>query len=898
MLKKLVSLFAAVLLFSTQLSVLAANESAPTPDKLAPSQEYLEYISDPDAWGDRLIPAYFNIRDLGGEDTGKSDGYIAPPKLPSAYSSVSAGYTTPVKNQGSDGTCAYFSTMGSLEAFMKKTTGTTYDFSEQHAKLITASQYSGSDTKNIYGFDREPNGGAHFVYILPHLNIGKGPVYESQMPYINGNEFGTKAQVESLASDFRLADAYFIEGYGKGATEAQENEWISRVKDLVYQYGAVSISLDMQTSYMKNYEYMYYFGEEKDHNHAVVVVGWDDNISASKFNAKSTIPGKNGAFIIRNSWGGDYHGDGYFYYSYDSVGIAKQDAMVITDVNSMADKKVNTYTEHGMTSAVGYTGYSSPVYYGNKFYLAPGEYVNLDEVTFFVNKENMDYEVYLSPTGKTNTSSLQKIASGTSTLTGYYTEEIDNIVLGGENATTYFVAVKVYPRTTGVYSIPIEGSNYSTVNNVSSYIKYIENGECFVVADTTENRNMIAAKGLSVTSVSSPSYYALDGYGFSNPTDYNVVVSTVTSPVDMSVAATGIDLYKEGVKVSNGGSTTLKCDDFSTDEYVNFSAQVLPDDVTDGSYTISCNNSAVSQKVGENIRIYPARATADCTAVITATSNDGGFTARYTVNIDYTEVVAATGISIYKDGVQVANNGSTTLRCDDFSAGEYVTFSARVLPDNVTDGDYTIFCSNFAVSEKVGPNIRIYPSEATADTAAVITATSSDGGFVARYTVNIDFTEPPRTDAYVFSIGNSTAYWNLYDYSFEIDQACTIVDGVAYVPFRVIAQAAGAKSIDYNSSAGTIVITNSYDMTFNLTMDTRSCTYVYNGITFGANLNAPPTYINGACCLPIRDVSNITFANVNYTQDSSGTGYVVVSKESVSSEETDEVIENYRHCVA
>lgn len=53
-------------------------------------------------------------------------------------------------------------------------------------------------------------------------------------------------------------------------------------------------------------------------NHAVLIVGYDDNYSKDNFDVK---PSKNGAFIAKNSWGANWGDEGYFYISYEEPSL-------------------------------------------------------------------------------------------------------------------------------------------------------------------------------------------------------------------------------------------------------------------------------------------------------------------------------------------------------------------------------------------------------------------------------------------------------------------------------------------------------------------------------------------------------------------------------------------------
>ncbi|MBQ6570294.1 MAG: hypothetical protein IJL87_08545, partial [Clostridia bacterium] len=144
-------------------------------------------------------------------------------------------------------------------------------------------------------------------------------------------------------------------------------------------------------------------------------------------------------------------------------------------------------------------------------------------------------------------------------------------------------------------------------------------------------------------------------------------------------------------------------------------------------------------------------------------------------------------------------------------------------------------------------------------------------------------------DAFVFKVDDYNAYWATYDQLFEVDVPCQFVGGSTYVPFRVIAQAAGAESVSYDPNAATVTLVNSLGMTVVLKIDSTDCTVTYGGQTFETTVNAAPTFIDGAVCLPVRDVANVTFSTVEY-MNYFGEGYVFVSPNKLSQDDIEEVI--------
>ena len=111
--------------------------------------------------------------------------------------------------------------------------------------------------------------------------------------------------------------AYDTSAYMEDAVFSDYSE--ARMKELIMKYNSVSVMILMSSSYLNAQFGAYsYPNGGNTINHAVTVVGWDDNYSRDNFAAASKVTA-DGAWIVKNSYGSDWGDKGYFYLSYQNT---------------------------------------------------------------------------------------------------------------------------------------------------------------------------------------------------------------------------------------------------------------------------------------------------------------------------------------------------------------------------------------------------------------------------------------------------------------------------------------------------------------------------------------------------------------------------------------------------
>ena len=215
--------------------------------------------------------------------------------LPSRFDLRDWGWSTPIKNQGRMGSCWTFGFAEALETALLKATGIRYDISENYMQNL---QIRYSEFGNFQGDE----GGNYYMAManaLSWLSVGENDdVYD---------EVGKLSVFVDTENKIRLQDVYFI--------MPNAADYVADVKKAILNYGAVSIYYvsAQNEPYFNENTSAHYTNESLPPNHAVTVMGWDDNFSKDNF---LIAPPGNGAWIVKNSWGSDWGDEGYFYLSY------------------------------------------------------------------------------------------------------------------------------------------------------------------------------------------------------------------------------------------------------------------------------------------------------------------------------------------------------------------------------------------------------------------------------------------------------------------------------------------------------------------------------------------------------------------------------------------------------
>lgn len=433
------------------------------------------------------------VSSLLGKSRIVSDGNVSAVATQSRYSLVD-DLNLRVEHQGSTTECWAFSLIKSMETNIAISTQSRdlKNFSERHMDYATSKTFL--DGTNQNAFNREIGSGGIPIYGLAYLTNGQGAVLEEQMPFQN-NENRVNLSEINKPVDTRVSDYVILPSINKkyermaggntasvryykssGEEYSQEDLYKARqmIKEHIIKNGAITTMTAGNHSEFYNNSNAFKASAyncnvtTKVRDHAITIVGWDDNYSKDNF-AEGAKPSTDGAYIILNTYGTESFDNGYLYVSYEDFFI-EDELYGICETSNINYDKLYQHDFYGGIYQIG-SGSQNTGYYATIFEKDNTQ----DEYLHSVGITLADYakvEIYVNPSGDSVTKeALKLVAAPTTTYApGYHTINFDEIKVYGKE----FTVVVKQTSDSGQFYFSIEtsldGTGYANVK--SSKLSY------------------------------------------------------------------------------------------------------------------------------------------------------------------------------------------------------------------------------------------------------------------------------------------------------------------------------------------------------------------------------------------------------------------------------------------
>jgi len=369
-----------------------------------------------------LIPAPYEVRFNKFYDSKLTKGDFK--ELPSRYDLRDENRVTSVKNQGQLGTCWAFAAIATIESRWLTLEGKENDLSEKN--MVTCSGY-------LNGIDQ----GGNKYMASAYLTRLDGPIKESDDPYDDLD----------VLSD--CDNSYTPVSYSPEVRFLPDNR--KEVKRAIINYGAVSTSMYSESFSNSEYynpdSYTWYYSGDEPSNHAVTIVGWDDDIEITNIPGS---PDTKGAWIIKNSWGKNSGKEGYFYMAYEDTQVLNSNSVYPVKKEKEDIDSLYMYDKLGMVQSYGFKNDTA-------YALIKYDAQNTDQITkvgSFINTYGTKVSVQLydefDPLSQTLSSLLDSVSAEKVLYPGYHTFDLDASV-----SEDFYIKVK-YITPENDYPIPAE----------------------------------------------------------------------------------------------------------------------------------------------------------------------------------------------------------------------------------------------------------------------------------------------------------------------------------------------------------------------------------------------------------------------------------------------------------
>ena len=466
-------------------------------------------------------------------------------------------YVPGVRNQGPYGTCWTFGAYASMEGNMMITGAWTVagetgepNLSERHLDWWNGfNQHNNDDTDPPTGGGLEVHMGGDYRVTTAYLSRVEGSVREIDAPYT-----GIATAPARWMPDYH----YFYPRDVQWYILEDDLSNIDVIKQTIIDNGILGTCISYNGAFISNYNHYQPPSNPDDPNHAVSIIGWDDD--------HATQAPLAGAWLARNSWGANWGNSGYFWISYydkHSCRNIEMGAISFQNVEPMAYENVYYHDYHGWrdTLTVATEAFNA--------FEATGTQV-IEAVSFFTAVDYVDYiiKIYDDFDGTDLTNELS-IISGTYDHAGFHTVDLTTSVSVTEGE-DFYVYLSLsdgghpYDRTSDVPVLL--GASYRTIvesssNPEESYYK--------IDADWLDFYDYNDPSGFQNTGNFCIKALSINGGGGTNPPenlgyeiiDYNSIALTWDPG---SAGALSYKIYKDGNFLAEVDNVT-----FPTTTYIN-----------------------------------------------------------------------------------------------------------------------------------------------------------------------------------------------------------------------------------------------------------------------------------------------------------------------------------------
>ena len=623
-----------------------------------------------------------------------------------------------VKNQQKVGACWAFSYTSMLETTLaNKYNLTNIEYSPMHIDYMAAKIYNRtvgkSGTRNMS---------------LAYATGGYGPVLEKDFPFesvydeknnrvtnyyltdisnVNLNQ-KVRARVTDSTVFAKICKKYDTNSITYTDASQTPNEYSKEeveiirqlIKNQIKENGAVSATFYSDMGITANDEIVssngYYNSENKAFycddgdvsvNHAVTIIGWDDNYKRENF-SKEHRPLNDGAYIVLNSWGETFGDNGYFYVSYDDSCIEKEVSAVNDIVNYEDELTENIYQYDELGVNMGYSLKDK-----SKNSLKTIEAANV------FSRKDLNKKEYLTEVG------IGLIS--TEGIEIYVNPKDDNL----ENANLLVAtATGANALESGYHSLKLASPVELTGEKFVIKVKYINEEYAILPVEMNlkdNNQAFFANAYDTATSNEGESYTLFYGTTWTDFTkifkNTNACIKgfTTTAGKPAIVNVEKIELNKTNDKVEVGKNIALV-------------ANITPENATNKNIIWTSSNVNVAKV--ENGVVAGLKAG---NAIITATTEDGNKTAICSITVE-DPIINVTGIKLSINQKTIKEN-------------EVFNLVATVMPENATNKKVIWTSSNVNVAKVENGVVTGLKAG-----IAVITATTEDGNKSITCNVNVE----------------------------------------------------------------------------------------------------------------------------------------------------------------